>query len=419
MIMSDSAIQDVAGLETTEENHRKHYLTRGTGAYRRASLALFLSGFATFSLLYCVQPLLPIFSQEFAVSPAESSLSLSLSTGFLAIAIVCAAAVSEGLGRRSLMSISLVGAAVLTIATAFAPNWHLMLIIRALQGFVLGGVPAVAMAYLAEEIDPRGLGATMGLYVGGTAFGGMSGRVLTGIFAEYLSWRPALFLIGAIGLVAAIGFIALLPPSRNFVRRAVFDPQFHLKAWSGHLSNPALPFIFMIAFFAMGSFVTIYNYAGFRLVAPPYDLNQTELGLIFTVYLFGIGASSVGGILGDRLGHFTVLLAGIVITAAGCALTLSASLPLIITGIIVLTSGFFMTHSVASGLVGKLAAGTKGHASSLYMLAYYIGSSVMGSAGGWFWAVEGWSAIVIFTLTMMALAFLSALTARRLARLLP
>ncbi len=414
--MSDSAIQEVAGLPATDKRQPEDYLTRGSGAYRRASLALFLSGFATFSLLYCVQPLLPIFSREFAVSPAESSLALSLSTGFLAIAIVCAAAVSEGLGRRSLMSISLVGAAVLTIATAFAPNWHLLLVIRALQGFVLGGVPAVAMAYLAEEIDPRGLGATMGLYVGGTAFGGMSGRVLTGIFAEYLSWRPALFLIGAIGLAAAIGFIALLPPSRNFARRAGFDPQFHLKAWMGHLGNPALPFIFAIAFFAMGSFVTIYNYAGFRLVAPPYELNQTELGLIFTVYLFGIGASSVGGLLGDRLGHFTVLLAGIVITATGGALTLFASLPLIILGIVVLTSGFFMTHSVASGLVGRLAHGTKGHASSLYMLAYYIGSSVMGSAGGWFWAMEGWSAVVIFTLAMMTLALLSALTARRLAR---
>jgi YNFM family putative membrane transporter len=244
----------------------------------------------------------------------------------------------------------------------------------------------------------------------------MSGRVLTGIFAEYLSWRPALFLIGAIGLAAAIGFIALLPPSRNFARRAGFDPRFHLKAWMGHLGNPALHFIFAIAFFAMGSFVTIYNYAGFRLVAPPYELNQTELGLIFTVYLFGIGASSVGGLLGDRLGHFTVLLAGIVITATGGALTLFASLPLIILGIVVLTSGFFMTHSVASGLVGRLADGTKGHASSLYMLAYYIGSSVMGSAGGWFWAMEGWSAVVIFTLAMMTLALLSALTARRLAR---
>ncbi|MBX4990313.1 YNFM family putative membrane transporter [Rhizobium binae] len=395
----------------------KHYLMRGTGAYRRASLALFLSGFSTFSLLYSVQPLLPIFSQEFSVSPAESSLSLSLSTGFLALAIVCAAALSEGLGRRSLMSISLLGAALLTVATAFASNWQLLLVIRALQGFALGGVPAVAMAYLAEEIDPRGLGATMGLYVGGTAFGGMSGRVLTAIFAEYLSWRPALLLIGVIGLAAALGFIALLPPSRNFVRRPGFDPCFHARAWLGHLANPALPFLFAVAFLAMGSFVTIYNYTGFRLVAPPYGLNQTELGLIFTVYLFGIAAASIGGLVGDRIGHFSMLLFGLTLTAAGSALTLSAALPSIILGIVVLTAGFFMSHSIASGLVGRLAHGTKGHASSLYMLAYYVGSSLVGSAGGWFWATDGWAAVVTFTLVLLALAFISACVAQRLARI--
>jgi YNFM family putative membrane transporter len=409
-------MSDISPIERPATAMVKQYLTRGTIPYRRASLALFLSGFSTFSLLYCVQPLLPIFADEFSVGPAESSLALSLSTGFLAIAIVCAAAVSEGLGRRSLMSISLVGAALLTIAAAFAPNWHLLLVIRALQGFVLGGVPAVAMAYLAEEIDPRGLGATMGLYVGGTAFGGMSGRVLTGIFAEYLTWRPALFLIGTIGLAAAAGFIMLLPASRNFTRRPGFDVRFHLKAWLSHIRNPALPLIFAIAFLSMGSFVTIYNYAGFRLVAPPYDLNQTELGLIFTVYLFGIGSSWVGGMLGDRVGHFAVLLAGLAITATGSALTLSSSLPVIILGIIVLTSGFFMSHSIASGIVGKLAEGTKGHASSLYMLGYYVGSSVMGSAGGWFFALKGWSAVVFFTLAMLASAFAAACAARRLAR---
>jgi MFS transporter, YNFM family, putative membrane transport protein len=409
-------MSDIPPIETPAASPAKEYLQRGTASYRRASLALFLSGFSTFSLLYCVQPLLPIFANEFSVSPAQSSLSLSLSTGFLAIAIICAAAISEGLGRRSLMSISLVGAAALTIAAAFVPDWHLLLVIRALQGFVLGGVPAVAMAYLAEEIDPRGLGATMGLYVGGTAFGGMSGRVLTGIFAEYLTWRPAMFLIGAIGLAAAAGFIALLPASRNFIRRPGFDPKFHLKAWLAHMRNPALPFIFAIAFLAMGSFVTIYNYAGFRLVAAPYDLTQTELGLIFTVYLFGIGASSVGGILGDRFGHFAVLLTGIAITAVGSALTLSAFLPVIIFGVVVLTSGFFMSHSIASGLVGKLARGTKGHASSLYMLCYYVGSSVMGSAGGWFFAIEGWTAVVFFTLGMLALAFAAACAARSLSR---
>ena len=51
------------------------------------------------------------------------------------------------------------------------------------------------MAYLAEEIHPKGLGLTMGLYVGGTAFGGMAGRVLSGIIAEYASWRWSLGII--------------------------------------------------------------------------------------------------------------------------------------------------------------------------------------------------------------------------------
>ena len=65
-------------------------IQRGTPAYLRANLALFLAGFATFSLLYCVQPLLPAFAKTFGVSPAESSLALSLSTSLLAFAILVA-----------------------------------------------------------------------------------------------------------------------------------------------------------------------------------------------------------------------------------------------------------------------------------------------------------------------------------------
>ncbi|NLS02027.1 MFS transporter [Rhizobium sp. P32RR-XVIII] len=399
-----------------DEAQASQFLVRGAPAYRRASLALFLSGFATFSLLYCVQPLMPIFAEDFGVSPAASSLSLSLATGFLAVAIFCAAAISEGVGRRSMMFVSLLGSALCTIACAIVPDWHMLLAIRALQGFLLGGVPAVAMAYLSEEVEPRGLGASMGLYIAGNAFGGMAGRVVTGTLAEYFSWRPALAVIGLLGLAAAIGFRLLLPASRNFKPRKGFNAHFHLMAWIGHIRSPALPFLFAIGFLVMGAFVTIYNYAGFRLVQPPYSLNQTELGLIFTVYLFGIAASWAAGLLGDRFGHFVVLLAGILCAAIGVAVTLLAPLPLIVLGIVFLTVGFFMAHSAASALVGRLARGTKGHASSLYLLAYYIGSSVAGSAGGWFFAIEGWSAVVFFTLAMLAFAFAAACTARSLSK---
>jgi len=408
------ASPDIHVVKQASEEREKQFLVRGTAAYRRASLALFMSGFATFALLYCVQPLMPVFSEDFGVSPAASSLSLSLSTGFLAFAIFCAAPVAERFGRRSLMFASLLGASLCTIACALVPDWNALLVIRALEGFLLGGVPAVAMAYLSEEIDPKGLGASMGLYIAGNAFGGMAGRVFTGMLAEYFSWRLALGGIGVMGIAAAIGFLILLPPSRNFTPRKS-DMRYHADAWLGHLKNPALALLFAIGFLMMGAFVTIYNYAGFRLVAAPYNLDQTELGLIFTVYLFGIAASWAAGLLGDRFGHFLVMPVGILIAIAGVAITLAAPLWAIILGIVLLTSGFFMAHSVASALVGRLARGTKGHASSLYLLGYYLGSSVAGSLGGHFWSADGWWAVAAFTGIMLLLSLFAALQSRRIA----
>ncbi len=388
---------------------------RGTHEYRRISVAFFLVGFATFSLLYCVQPLLPVFAQDFGVSPASSSLSLSLSTGFLSLAIFCADPLSERLGRRGVMFGSMGAASVLNILASVAPSWSMLLMIRALEGFALGGVPAVAMAYLAEEIDPDGLGLSMGLYIGGSAFGGMIGRVGAGVLEEPFSWRLALAVIGVVGLVAAAAFIALVPASRNFTRRPGFDARYHLQAWSGHLRHAALPLLFAIGFVAIGAFVTVYNYAGFRLAAAPYNLNQAEVSLIFTVYLFGIGSSSAAGALADRIGRHRVLPAGVIIAASGIGLTLSSSLPIFVLGVAVLTSGFFVTHSIASSWIGRLAVGAKGHASSLYLLAYYLGSSIVGSAGGWVWTAGGWSAIVLFTLTLLAVGLAAALRVNAVA----
>jgi MFS transporter, YNFM family, putative membrane transport protein len=398
------------------EPEERQFLVKGTPAYKRASLAFFMSGFSTFALLYCVQPLMPIFAEEFSVSPAASSLSLSLSTGFLAVAIFCAAAVSERFGRKSLMFVSLLGASLCTIACAIVPGWNALLAIRALEGLLLGGVPAVAMAYLSEEIDPKGLGASMGLYIAGNAFGGMSGRVIVGMLTEYISWRGAMAGMGLMGIAAAIAFLLLLPPSRNFAPRRS-TVRYHVSAWSGHVRHPALALLFAVSFLLMGSFVTIYNYIGFRLLNEPYHLNQTQLGLIFTVYLVGVAASWIAGQAGDRLGHFLVMPAGVLMALIGVLATIAAPLPVIILGIVLITAGFFIAHSVASALVGRLARGTKGHASSLYLLGYYLGSSVAGSLGGHFWSADGWWAVAAFTGGMLLVALLAALGSRSLARI--
>ncbi|WP_346730346.1 MFS transporter [Caballeronia sp. dw_276] len=381
------------------------YLERGSRAYWHASIALLFAGYATFSLLYCVQPLLPEFTKSFGVSPAQSALSVSVATAALAIAIFVAGFVSEGWSRHKLMTLSLTISSLLTIVAAFLPSWHGLLIVRALEGLALGGVPAVAMAYLAEEVHPDGLGLAMGLYVGGTAIGGMSGRVISGILADFFSWRVAIGGIGVLGLLATLAFRALLPPSRRFVPRAGMGFTHHRTALTGHLKNRGLPFLFLIGFVLMGSFVTIYNYVGYRLIASPFNLSQTAIGAIFVVYLTGVVASPWSGKMADVFGRGRVLIAALALMIAGVAMTLSTSLPVVIVGIAGMTFGFFAGHSVASGWVGLLAKGAKGQAAALYLLAYYIGSSVLGSWGGHFWTIDGWRGVtgLVFVLLVIGL----------------
>lgn len=384
-------------------------IAAGTPGFRRLSLGLFLGGFATFSLLYCVQPLLPTFSRAFGIGAAESSLALSLTTGALAIALVLAGAVSQTIGRKSLMFTSMTLAALANLAAAAAPSWPILLIARAAEGFLLGGVPAVAMAYVGEEMEPSDLGAAMGLYVAGTAFGGMAGRVGMGLLVEWGSWREAMAVIGLLDLAAAFAFLALLPRSRHFEPTPVTGAAHQIKAWRETFATPGLLPLFALGFCLTGVFVTIFNYAEFRLEGAPYGLSQAQTSLIFLVYGFGIFASSAAGRLADRWGRQRLLVGGLVIMLAGVALTLPVPLLAIIGGIALVTAGFFVAHAVASGWVGALAGPAKARASALYLLFYYAGSSIAGSAGGWFWHLGRWPAVAAFTalmaLTAMALAF--------------
>ncbi|MDQ7761369.1 MFS transporter [Xanthomonas sontii] len=379
----------------------------------RIRLALFLAGFATFSLLYSVQPLLPEFAREFGLSAAASSLPLSLATGGLAIAIFCAGAVSETLGRRGLMFVSIALAALLNLLASYLPHWGALVVVRALSGIALGGVPAVAMVYLAEELPASRLGAATGLYVAGNAFGGMVGRIGMSMLTDHFDWRTALATLSAVDLLAAVGFVWLLPPSRHFVRRQGVNLRFHLRAWGGHLRDRHLPWLFAIPFLAMGVFVSVYNYAGFRLGGPEFGLSQSQLGMIFSAYVFGIVSSSVAGAASDRFGRGPVVLAGIATAALGVALTLAHALVPVIAGIVLLTIGFFVAHSAASAWVGRLGGQFKGHAASLYLLAYYAGASVIGSLSGAAWQHGGWNALVACCLVLLGIGLIAAQVLRR------
>lgn len=394
------------------------YIERGTLAFRRTNLALFSAGFSTFALLYCVQPLLPVFSREFGVSPAASSLSLSLTTIMLAASVLVAGSLSEAWGRKSVMVASLMAAALLNVIGALVPNWHALLLVRALEGVAFSGLPAVAMAYLSEEMDRRSVGLAMGLYIGGSGLGGMVGRFVSGFLADVASWRAALGVIGVFGILAAFIFWRTLPPSRHFKPRPLALRQLHA-SFLDHLRDAGLPWLFLEGFLLMGSFVTTYNYIGYRLLGPPYGLSQTAVGAIFIVYIFGIGSSTWVGDLAGRLGRRKVFWATTATMLAGLALTLMKPLAVIVAGIAILTAGFFGAHSVASSWVGLRAQHSKAQASALYLFFYYLGSSIVGSCGGLFWSAAGWRGVVAFTGSLLTLALVVSLRLSTLQPLSP
>lgn len=378
-------------------------LVSGTPAFRRLNLALFAAGFSTFAILYCVQPLLPEFSREFHVSAAVSSLSLSLSTGLLAVAMLVAGSLSEVLGRKPVMVASLFASALLTLLSAVAPSWTGLLLARMLIGITLSGLPAVAMAYVSEEVDPKSIGLAMGLFIGGNAVGGMAGRIISGVLTDLGSWRLAIGLIGAVGLASAIAAWWSLPASAHFRPRPA-RPGELLRSFGEHLRDPGLRALFAEAFLLMGGFVTIYNYLGYRLTEAPYALSQTAIGAIFSAYLIGTLSSAWIGALAGRLGRRRVLWAMIAIMLAGVALTLLSPLALILAGIVAVTFGFFGAHSIASSWVGSRARTGKAQASALYLFCYYLGSSAVGTLGGVFWSHGGWPGVAALVTLLLTVA---------------
>ncbi|MCW0317265.1 Inner membrane transport protein YnfM [Pantoea ananatis] len=379
------------------------WIVRGTRPFMRVTLALFSAGLATFALLYCVQPILPVLSAQFGISPAASSISLSISTAMMALGLLVTGPLSDAIGRKSVMVTALLLAAICTLLSATMTSWHGILLMRGLIGLSLSGVAAVGMTYLSEEIHPSVVAFSMGLYISGNSIGGMSGRLISGVLTDFFSWRIAIAAIGCFALAAALMFWKILPESRHF-RPASLRPRHLTINFRLHWRDAGLPLLFAEGLLLMGAFVTLFNYIGYRLLGAPWHLSQAVVGLLSVVYLTGSWSSPKAGALTSRFGRGPVMFGSTFIMLMGLLLTAVNGIALIFIGMMLFTAGFFAAHSVASGWIGPRARRAKGQASSLYLFSYYVGSSVAGTAGGFFWHQFGWGGLTLFISALLVLA---------------
>lgn len=411
----------------------------GTREYRRLLTGLFFAGVATFAQLYAPQAVLPQIAAEADVSAATAALTVSAATLGLAAAVIPWSMVADRIGRVPAMVIGISAATALGVAAPFSPDITVLLLVRLLEGIALGAVPAIALAYLSEEVDVRHAAAAAGSYIAGTTVGGLSGRIVAGPIGDVVDWRTGVWATAALCAVAAVLFVWLVPRARGFAPgrsrkpgeralggtqsrgpaseppgvAAAGAPGILVRLWSAFRAPGQLA-LYAQGFLLMGAFVAVYNYLGFQLSAPPFSLSHTVVTLLFLAYLAGTVSSPWAGALATRHGRLPVLLAGIGVMAAGTALMLVPWAPAVLVGLVIMTAGFFAAHAIASGWAPARADPiTRAQTSSLYYLGYYGGSSLFGWCLGLVFAALGWAGLVVGVLIMCAVAASSALLSLR------
>ncbi|MDW4268099.1 MFS transporter [Staphylococcus saprophyticus] len=396
----------------TLDDLKNNYVKKGSQAYIKIIVALFISGFTIFSILYSVQPLIPHFTNAFNVSETVASLALSAATITLAIAMLFFGALSEVLGRKPIMIFSVISVSLLALVQPFILDFNTFLIVRLIQGICLAGLPSIAMAYIGEEISSHNLPEAMGIYISGNAFGGAFGRIFTGFISSIYGYQTGLISIGIISAIAAILFTFLLPASNHFEKQR-FSVKALLVSYSKHLKNIRLLKPFMIGFLLLGCNIAAFNYIGFVLADEPYHLHDSVISFVYLLFLIGMISSILNAKLRAQLGTLNALKFSILLLIFGIWITLLPPLPFKILGLAFSVYAFFSGHAIASAVVTSRAEDHKAQASSLYLLFYYMGSSVGGTLAGIFYGAIQWPGVVLMITAFMIIAFIIALTIKQ------
>jgi YNFM family putative membrane transporter len=379
-----------------------------TPAFWRATLALCVGAVMVYSNLYITQPLLPLLREAFAITPLQAGMTLSVSTLSLAGCLLVLGPLSDAIGRRAVILSSLVLLALTTFAAAFASDYSLLLLLRALQGGFIAGLPATAMAYMGDEFEPKALLLAVGLYIGASSLGGISSRVISGLAAHQWGWQASFLSLAAFDLVCLLVVVWLLPAPRRFEPRPL-HPRRMLGDLVGHLRNPLILAACVIGGLNFFIFVNQYSYVTFLLAEAPYRLSSDWLGLLFLTYLTGTLAAVFSGRLMAGRSQPMAMALGVVFLMTGSLLTLIPYLAAIVLGLFVNALGFFFAHTQVAAWVTRHAQRARASATSLYLTFYYVGATLGGLYLDLFWRWAGWSGVVAGSLLILSLTLGTAL----------
>ncbi len=387
-----------------------------------AAAAVALCGVCAFLELYCTQPLLPLLAHLFHASKTGVGMTVSAATLGVALSAPIFGAVTERLARKRVIVISLLGVSIPTLLAATSTSLAQLIFWRFLQGIMVPGIIAVVVTYIGEEWPPERVALIMSFYVSGTALGGFLGRISAGVLADYYSWRVSFVALGAASLIGAAAVAVWLPHGR--LRAVAQFKSGPLPSFPNQVRlmfrNRRLVATFAVGFNVLFSLVGVFTWITFYLSAAPFLLSITALSSLFFVYLIGLVVTPGAGYLITRIGLRTGIGGAICCSIAGVLLTLVHSLPVVILGLAMLSSGVFVAQTASQSHLRVAAPpGARVTAAGIYITCYYLGGTAAGVVPGAFWAFGKWPACVAFIVAMQLVALTIALIGWRTPAIKP
>ncbi|WP_375748416.1 MFS transporter [Vibrio sp. HN007] len=366
----------------------------GTREYRSVSLTMAFGSFVIFCNLYLFQPILPTLSKELDISATQVNWIFAATTFTLSMFLVPWALVSESIGRKQVMLLGLFVPPFINFLMLLYPSFNAMVVARAAMGVSLAAFASVAVAYMAEEMTPQALAQSVGSYIAANSLGGITGRVVGGVLADWFDWQTAVLVIGIFSLVGA--FIVL----RNLPSQKYFKPQkglffVHNRGLVQHVRDKQVWFAMIIGGLNFALFVNLFSVIGFRLSEPPYSLPSSLTSLVFLCYLSGTISSGFSGKWTLKFNPISGIAFGSLVLMAGMYIAWFESIAMMIIGLLLISTGGFFTHALAYSWVSQKAKSAKATATALYLVHYYIGGSFGGFLLIYCWQKGAWPLVLL------------------------
>jgi len=364
-------------------------------------ISIILVTILTFSALYAPQPIQPIIAEHFGVSQSTSALLTTTTMFPLSIAPIFYGYLLESVSARKILFISVLVLAISQFIFYLSNSFELMVLLRILQGLAIPAILTGLMTYLSTMTDNKSVQRVMSIYISSTIMGGFAGRFFSGLISHYAGWRMMFLILGVSLLIMAFFMNRLNDNKADLTKlnlRAVFDVMSDRRF--------AVTYIMIFSMFFM--FAALLNFIPFRMREIDASSSAMLIGVMYTGYIMGVVVSlNIMRVIKIFRSEFNAIFIGLIIFMSSLILFNFTDIKVMFLGMFIFCAGMFMTHTVASGYLNKLAESNKGVTNGLYVAFYYSGGTLGSILPGLVYEGYDWRTFLICIGSVMLITTLA------------